>query len=202
MFKKFKLGTKIISLLIILVLLSVTVVGFMAVKEETSIINGNLTYTTNELSLGLSQKIESYINNNVSVLETLGVTNDIISYNIDGQKHVLKKVNGENKQFALLFVTDTAGQQVSRSDDSDVVNNSDRDYFKEVVSKKKTVISDVLISKATNKPSVVIVVPIFSEQGEFKGVVGGTLDLSNMEEMRSKIKMGETGKAFVTDSKG
>ncbi len=202
MFNKLKLGTKIISLLIILVLLSVSIVGFMAVTEETSMIKGNLTYTTNELSLGLSQKIESYINNNVSVLETLGVTNDIISYNIGGQKRVLKKVNGENKQFALLFVTDTIGQQVSRSDDSDVVNNSDRDYFKEVVSKKKTVISDVLISKATNKPSVVIVVPIFSEQGEFKGVVGGTLDLSNIEEMRSKIKMGQTGKAFVTDSKG
>jgi methyl-accepting chemotaxis protein len=124
MFKKLKLGTKIISLLIILVLLSVSVVGFMAVIEETSIIKGNLTYTTNELSLGLSQKIESYINNNVSVLETLGVTNDIISYNIDGQKRVLKKVNGDNKQFALLFVTDTVGQQVSRSDDGDVVNQA------------------------------------------------------------------------------
>jgi len=202
MLKKLKLGTKIISLLIMLVLLSVSVVGFMAVTEETTIIKGNLTYTTSELSLGLSKEIESYINNNVSVLETLGVTNDIISYNIDGQKRVLKKVNGDNKQFALLFVTDTMGKQVSRSDDGDVVNNSDRDYFKEVVSKKKTVISDVLISKATNKPSVVIVVPILGEQGEFKGVVGGTLDLSNMEEMRSKIKMGETGRAFVTDSKG
>lgn len=53
MFKKLKLGTKIISLLIMLVLLSVSVVGFMAVKEETTIIKGNLTYTTNELSLGL-----------------------------------------------------------------------------------------------------------------------------------------------------
>jgi methyl-accepting chemotaxis protein len=185
-----------------LVLLSVFVVGFMAVTEETTMIKGNLTYTTSELSLGLSKEIESYINNNVSVLETLSVTNDIISYNIDGQKRVLKKVNKDNKQFALLFVTDTTGQQVSRSDDGEVVNNSDRDYFKEVISKKKTVISDVLISKATNKPSVVIVVPIVNEQGEFKGVMGGTLDLSNMEEMRSKIKMGETGKAFVTDSKG
>jgi methyl-accepting chemotaxis protein len=202
MLKKLKLGTKIISLLIMLVLLSVFVVGFMAVTEETTMIKGNLTYTTSELSLGLSKEIESYINNNVSVLETLSVTNDIISYNIDGQKRVLKKVNKDNKQFALLFVTDTTGQQVSRSDDGEVVNNSDRDYFKEVISKKKTVISDVLISKATNKPSVVIVVPIVNEQGEFKGVMGGTLDLSNMEEMRSKIKMGETGKAFVTDSKG
>ena len=77
MFKKLKLGTKIISLLIALVLLSVSVIGIMAVTEETSIIKGNITYTTKELSLSLSQKIESYINNNVSVLETIGVTNDI-----------------------------------------------------------------------------------------------------------------------------
>ena len=60
----------------------------------------------------------------------------------------------------------------------------------------------MLISKATGKPSVVIAVPIFSEQGEFKGIVGGTLDLASIEEMRSKIKIGQTGYAFITDSKG
>ena len=76
----------------------------MAVTEETSMIKGNLTYTTNELSLGLSQKIESYINNNVSVLETLGVTNDIISYNIGGQKRVLKKVNTARETILFRFV--------------------------------------------------------------------------------------------------
>jgi methyl-accepting chemotaxis protein len=202
MFKKLKLGTKIISLLVVLVLLSVSVIGIMAVTEETAIIKDNLTYTTTELSLSLSQKIESYINNNVSVLETIEVTNDIRSYNIEYQKNLLKKINKDNKQFALLFVTDSTGQQVSRSDDNEFVNNSDRDYFKDVISKKKTVISDVLISKATGKPSVVIAVPIFSEQGEFKGIVGGTLDLASIEEMRSKIKIGQTGYAFIADSKG
>ena len=81
-------------------------------------------------------------------------------------------------------------------------NISDRDYFKAVFSNKKTVISDVLISKTTGKPAVVIAVPIFSAQGEFQGILGGTLDLAIIEEMRSKIKIGETGYAFITDSKG
>ena len=49
---------------------------------------------------------------------------------------------------------------------------------------------------------MVIAVPIFSAQGEFKGIVGGTLDLSVLEEMRSKIKIGQTGNAFITDSRG
>ena len=141
MFRKLKLGTKIISLLIVLVLLSVSVIGFMSVTEEIAIIKDNLAYTTKELSLSLSQKIESYINNNVSVLETIEVTNDIRSYNIEYQKNLLKKINKDNKQFALLFVTDFTGQQVSRSDDIEFVNNSDRDYFKDVVSKKKQLLA-------------------------------------------------------------
>jgi len=77
MLKNFKLGTKIITLLITLVFLSVSIIGIMGVVEETSIIKGNMTYTTKELASSLSQKIEGYINNNVSVLQTISVTNII-----------------------------------------------------------------------------------------------------------------------------
>jgi len=174
----------------------------MGVLDQTSIISNNLIYTTSELSKGLSQKIESFINNNVSILKTISVTNDIVLYKTEDQKSLLKKINDENKQFAILFVTDTKGKQVSRSDNGELTDNSDRDYIKAVISTKKASISDVLISKTTGKPAIVIANPIFNAQGEFQGVVAGTLDLSVIEEMRSKIKMGETGYAFVTDSKG
>jgi len=202
MFKNLKLGTKITSLLIGLVLLSVSVIGVMGAVEQTSIIGNNLTYTTKELSLSLSQEIEGFINNNVSVLKSISFAKDLSLYNSEDQKSLLKKISEENKQFALLFVTDDKGKQVAKSDNTELTDNSDRDYIKAVISTKKTFISDVLISKTTGKPAVVIAIPIFSEQGEFKGIVGGTLDLAIIEEMRSKIKMGETGYAYITDSKG
>jgi len=200
--KNLKLGTKIISLLIVLVILSVSVIGVVGVVEQTSIISNNLTYTTKELSLSLSQEIEGFINNNVSVLKSISFTKDLSLYNSEDQKNLLKKISEENKPFALLFVTDDKGKQVVKSDNTELTDNSDRDYIKAVISTKKTFISDVLISKTTGKPAVVIAVPIFSGQGEFKGIVGGTLDLAIIEEMRKKIKIGETGYAYVTDSKG
>lgn len=49
---------------------------------------------------------------------------------------------------------------------------------------------------------MVIANPIFNEQGEFEGIIAGTLDLSIVEKMKSEIKIGQTGYAFVTDSKG
>ena len=203
MFKKLKLGTKIISLLIVLVILSVSVIGIVSTNSQVAVINDNLINTTKELSSGLSQQIDGFISEHTSVLESIAVTNDLRLYNAQDQTNLLKEINKKHSEFALIFVTDSKGQQVARSDDKNQFDNmSDRDYFKAVISNKKTEISDVLISKTTGKPAVVIVIPIFSAQGEFQGILGGTLDLSIIEEMRSKITIGETGYAFITDSNG
>ncbi|WP_160689857.1 methyl-accepting chemotaxis protein [Clostridium sp. C2-6-12] len=203
MFKRLKLGTKIISLLIVLVILSVSIVGIISTNSQVAVISDNLTYTTKELSISLSQEINGFLTEHVSLLESIALTNDLRLYNIDDQKNILKEINKKHADFALLFVTDIKGKQVARSDDKTQFDDmSDRDYFKAISANKKSIISDVLISKTTGKPAVVIAMPIFSPQGEFKGMLGGTLDLSVIEEMRSKISIGETGYAFITDTKG
>ena len=152
MSKKISLGKKITSLLIVLVLISVSLIGFIAVKEQTAAIESNLIYTSMQVSSGLSQKIGSYVDHNMTALETIAVTNDIVSNNKWEQKGILKKINEQNKDFAFLFVTDSKGQQIDRSDDEELNNISDRDYFQAVISKRKSVISDVLVSKTTGKP--------------------------------------------------
>ena len=203
MFKNLKLGTKITSLLIVLVILSVSVIGVLSTNSQIAVINNNLIYTTKELSQGLSQKIDGFITEHRSVLESIAYTNDLRLYNNQDQKVLLKEINKQNKDFALIFVTDAKGKQVARSDDKDQFDDmSERDYFKAVASQKKTVVSDVLISKTTGKPAVVIAVPIFDVQGQFEGIIGATLDLTIMEEMRSEITIGKTGYAFITDTQG
>ena len=57
MFKKFKLGTKIISLLMVLVISSVSAIGILSTNSQVAVINDNLMYTTKELSKGFSQQI-------------------------------------------------------------------------------------------------------------------------------------------------
>ena len=90
-------------------------------------------------------------------MERIASTNDLRLYNNQDQKNLLKEINKKHSDFALIFVTDIKGKQVARSDDKNQFDDmSDRDYFKDVSSKKKTVISDVLISKTTGKPAIVI----------------------------------------------
>jgi len=203
MIKRFKLGTKIISLLIVLIILSIVVIGWVSTNSQISTINDNLTYTTKELSSGLSQEIDGFIMEHRSLLEGIASTNDLRLYNNQDQKALLKEINKKHSDFALIYITDIKGKQVARSDDKNQFDDmSDRDYFKTISLQKKTVISDVLISKTTGKPAIVIAVPIFNAQGELQGILGATLDLASIEDMRSKITLGKTGYAFITDSKG
>ncbi|WP_297428561.1 methyl-accepting chemotaxis protein [Clostridium sp.] len=203
MFKNLKLGTKIISLLTLLVIASVSVIGIISTNSQISTINSNLAYTTKEMSNGLSQGIDSFLLQHIAIFESIAITSDLRLYNAQNQKALLQKINKENKDFALIFITDINGKEVARSDDKDQFDDlSDRDYFKAVYSNKKTVVSDVLISKTTGNPAVVIATPILNEKGELQGILGGTLDLSILEELRSKVKIGETGYAFITDTQG
>lgn len=203
MLKNLKLGTKITALLIVLVILSVSGIGVISTNSQVSIINNNLIYTTKELSTGLSEKIDSFLSEHISVLESITYTNDLKLYNAEEQKVLLQEINKKHEDFALIFVTNDKGQQVARSDDKNQFDDmSDRDYFKEVSSSKKTVVSNVIISKTTGKPAVVIAIPIFTVQGEFEGILGATLNLDVIEEMRNKITIGDTGYAFITDSQG
>lgn len=203
MIKNLKLGTKIISLLIVLVIVSVLTMGIISTNSQVSLIERNLTYTTTELSSGLSDNIDSFLVKHISVLESIASTNDLKLYNLEDQTRVTSEINKKNPEFSLIYVTDIKGMEVARSDGKTQLDDlSSRDYIKEILLNKKTIVSDVLISKTTGKPAIVIAVPIFNDQNQLQGVLGGTLNLNVLEDMRSKIKMGQTGYAFITDKQG
>lgn len=202
MIRKINLSSKIILTLIVLVILSVLSTSIISIKSQTNIIEENLSYTTKELSSNLSTEIDNFISSNVLILEALAEMDEIKLSNIDNQKRLLKLVDNKYDSLSTLFILDATGQTIIRSDDNALSNLSDRDYFKKATSEKKTNISDILISKATGNPTVVIATPLFGVNKEVVGVLCANLDLNTIGKMREKIVLGETGYAFITDSKG
>lgn len=83
----------------------------------------------------------------------------------------------------------------------DKLNVADRDYFKEAVSGKR-VISDVLVSRSTGNPIVVIAEPVKSGEA-IKGIVIGVVDLHKFSsQFITSTKVLKTGHVFVFDEKG
>lgn len=200
--KKIKLGTKITMLFIVIVLLSVSLSGVLSAISQRDIIKKQLDYSTQQYALSLAQKIDSFLQSKGEELEAIAGISDVQSLDVEKQKDIIKSANNIYKEFAVIFVADANGLQLCKSDDSQTDSIADRDYFKQVVSEQKTIYSDVIISKTTGKPSIVIASPVKDKSGKLVGVLGATLDLAKLEEYRSTISMGKTGYAFITDSKG
>jgi len=199
---KMKLGTKITVLFLIVVMLSVGLSGVVSGLSQRDIINKQLDYTTQQYATSLTLKIDDFLKSKQTFLEALASTADFKNMDLAKQKEVITATKASYGEFALMFVADAKGMQICKSDDSDLSDISERDYYKKIMESQSTVFSDVLISKTTGKPAIVIATPIKDASGTFVGLLGATLDLSKIEEFRKEVVLGETGYAFITDSKG
>lgn len=200
--KKMKLGTKITSLLIIVILLAVLVSGVESIIEQNNLITKQLISTTTGSSNSLSQKIDSFLISNASVLEAASNFSAFTGNDVSAQKDVLVAINEEYTDFALVFFIDKDGMQLVRSDENETTSVAERDYYINAMKDNKTYISDVIISKTSGKPAVVIATPIHDASGSPIGLLAGTLDLAVLENYRSQVTIGQTGYAFITDSMG
>lgn len=77
----------------------------------------------------------------------------------------------------------------------------DREYFKKVMSTKQAYVSEMLVSKATGKISVVLATPVMNN-GQLVGVVGGTYSLEKMTELIRDMKFLDTGYGNIVDNNG
>lgn len=82
-----------------------------------------------------------------------------------------------------------------------IVPYGDRDYFKKVLTTKKNVISDPLVSKATGKLAVVLAVPVMNND-QLTGVLIGTFSVDRLTDMIKGLKFLDTGYGQVADNSG
>lgn len=80
-------------------------------------------------------------------------------------------------------------------------NYADREYFKKVMSTKKSIVSDPLISKATGKMAVVLAVPV-TNNGQVTGVLIGTISLDKLTVLLKDLKFLDTGYGQLADAGG
>jgi len=81
------------------------------------------------------------------------------------------------------------------------INIVDRDYFKRVMEIKKPYVSNVLVSRVSNKSAVVLAVPVM-RGGQLIGVLGGVYPLDSMTTIVKSIKYRAKGYGFIVDDSG
>jgi len=158
----------------------------------------------------VSDKLVGYVSNwvtmNLKVLNQNGALADIVSMDGAKQKPILKSMLEEYKWSYLVFTTGADGMNIGRSDDLKLLDYSDRAYFKDIMG-GAPMGKQVLISKTTNKPAVILAAPIngvdkTTGAKKILGLIAMGMSIAEMSERITNLRIGKTGYAFLLDENG
>ena len=133
----------------------------------------------------ISEHLTNLLQNNFYVLHTLANAPTVLNYIKNpnpADEAVIRQLLRNNDELFhdknLTAITDSKGMQLIRSDNTALVNISQRRHFQEAMTGKDFV-SDVIISMSTGKMIVVLTVPIFDENHQPIGVLQRNFSLEN-----------------------
>jgi GAF domain-containing protein/HAMP domain-containing protein len=187
-----------------LLMLVITVPAFLFLSSSlTRYAGGLIEQDANKIlqenSNFLNTQIETWLTNNISMLQNLASLPDIVSMDPDEQKPVLE-LHAENYPFLyLLSTTDLEGVNIARSDVAPPIRYSDLTWFKNAA-RGEPVTLQTLIERTTGQPSLIASVPINQEDGKLTGVAMFASLLTDLNEQVLSVRLGETGYAYLIDS--
>jgi methyl-accepting chemotaxis protein len=216
---KLSLGRKLIIggvILVTLPLLGIAILSYQR-SSESLLRDGRklLANKASDMALLLDRMLSSELNTVVSLSNTSFVQKALLE-NADGSFDASKKAATDAQLLSILkslggfyeglWIVDSSGAIRSGilQDGSPAayvgLKIADRSYFKALMEKKSAVIGEPSLSKSNNKPITVLIAPVIRD-GKLIGGIGLSVSLEYYSNIVSKLKMGETGYAFMSDSK-
>ncbi|TYP53786.1 methyl-accepting chemotaxis sensory transducer with Cache sensor [Thermosediminibacter litoriperuensis] len=168
----------------------------------------NLTHAADRELLGKAVSttgvIDLWVNERMGILETLAENPIIKSGNLEGIIPILKTVQPAAPDIQLLWYATPDGKVYSYLNEDitkEIADINDRQYFKDLMSSGKTIVSDIVVDKVTGDKILVIVAPV-KGQGGITGIVGADVNANALGNIVNSTKYGTTGYAYLADKKG
>lgn len=193
---------KLVTLMLIISAVPLLLVSIVSLY----LFNQNLQKDFWELSMSranlLQTDVNLFITKHMDVLKHISKTPAVKNYDVNAIKPIIKEASNTYPNFVPISVETSQAKQIVKSDDSALVDVSDREFFQLAMKGQEEVFSDVLMSKANDHPIVVLATPIKSaEDGTVTGVLQGTIDLAVLSDFVSK-RSTNGNLAYILDPKG
>ena len=147
-----------------------------------------------------SQRVEAYVHEALLQLESFSTIKRI--YNPADKQQLLEAIAECSQHIdSLENVTYISLDGSGLRPDGTILQLGDREYFKQVLSTKKPVVSEVLISRTTGKVGVNVAIPIVFN-GQMTGVLTGGVSLEKLTRLIQDMKFQTTGYGVIAENSG
>ena len=193
-----------------IVLVVITLLGLFQIYQLSSLIKENQK-TQEQTTKFLEDYVLNYVEEHKRAIEAKAssIKADYENNDIQAIEEQLKDVTDHYPGFVNLYVGNRAGESITfypkvfqDNEKRENIDFSDRDYYKELVDGKETVISESFPGRGgTDQQLVTIATPLLDEQDNFDGYLLGAIDLTVLEEHIDNRNLGKEGYAVILDQK-
>ncbi len=189
------------TVMVLLALLIFSVAAFFRTREALTVAYSNgIESTTEALSTDLEKWLQSHIN------FTTYLADDPAIQSMDPARYqpILQSGLKQFPTFSFFIVLTPDGMEQYNSANTQgaagLKNLADRAYFISAVA-GDTVMMDPVVSRTTGKAVIVIATPIKSD-GKIVGVLAAPVQVDTINQQMTSASKGETGEAYLVNSKG
>jgi len=195
------LKRKLIFAMCVLLIVSLAAVCTASYWSSSMQLGASLDKEAQQASSRLSIEIDSFFQQKVAIVETVGkmLSDDM---NFDHDLKVIQDAQTKNPEFETWFFShDLSGTKVINFK-GEVTNVADRVHYQEAgKGEGKLVVSEPVVSKRTGNNIVTIIVPLMKDNKQY-GYMGSTIPINTIQETVSKEVFGTTGYAFLVSKAG
>jgi len=172
-------------------LLIISLVPLLAFSGVSTSIFGknarNSIYQVNHDKLEIVKaEVKGMLDKHFATLHIVAKQPAVRNYDLEQVKSILvdaAKVNPD-----LMFTLDNAkGDQLVRSNDEDLVNVAQREFFKQAINGNESYVSDVIVTLTNNELIVVIATPVRDMSNNIVGVLQANVYLDQLSEFVTEL---------------
>jgi two-component sensor histidine kinase len=123
---------------------------------------------------------------------------------LDGKKLLRTKFIDTRGERKVEFVWKDKERKVIKitTDPNDNYDPRKRPWFIKAVKEKKLIWTSPYVFYSSQKPGITTSMPVYSDKGVLQGVVGVDVEIDEISEFLSNLKIGKHGRAFILNSNG
>ncbi|WP_432666207.1 sensor histidine kinase [Wukongibacter baidiensis] len=179
--------------------LGIILLSYLTYNESKQIVTGYVEVVIQDKVEKLVNFIDGELKEWTNQVELLASIDEVKK--MEHEKFFLKMLKFEeiSKQYEVFLISDKNGNFIASNGCKG--NIIDRDYFRKAIN-GQTVISEPIACKLTGNPIILIAAPIRNDNGDIIGLIGATINLVQITDSINQEKLGDSGYAYMVNSKG
>jgi GAF domain-containing protein len=151
--------------------------------------------------------VASFVQEKLGELEAAVKTGQPVSASQEEQRTIVGNMLGLEPAFRQLVLLDSQDQELtmvsrlSQVASGQLADRAESDLFVQVRQGNRY-ISPVYVDDVTSEPLVIMAIPATNAFGDFQGTLLAEVNLKFMWDLVDRLKIGETGLAYVVDGQG